>query len=140
MKVSEFTQELKQYSAKRGIEVSQWRGAHRNTENLLQISDGRERVLLYVKYRSDPPGWWGINENQLSSLSSSGLHWFVVLLVGGAESGYMLSSRQVSQGLSRGRWSRDQNDYKLHEGPEVRRDNRKITHRDHRNFTHPWFV
>jgi SRSO17 transposase len=22
----------------------------------------------------------------------------------------------------------------------IRRDNRKITHRDHRNFTHPWFV
>ncbi len=65
--------------------------------------------MLYVKAYcgSDPNAWWGLTESQILALRSSGLNWFVVLLL--AESGYMLNSGQVEQGLLK--WSLKQGKY-----------------------------
>jgi len=118
-KVIQFTAALERECKSRKLRVGLWHGGRgsRDTSNLVQIEGTATRRLLYVKDRSEDPGFWGLNENQLSKLRSSGLEWFVILLVGPSESGYLLTTVEVEKGA--GSWSRSGSDFKVHEGREI---------------------
>jgi hypothetical protein len=116
-KVIQFTAALERECKSRKLRVGLWHGGSKNTSNLVQIEGAAVRRLLYVKDRSEDPGFWGLNENQLSKLRSSGLEWFVILLVGPSESGYLLTTAEVEKGASS--WSQSGSDFKVHEGHEV---------------------
>ena len=103
-----------------GVEVHTWEGGHRRSANVLELRRESEAELVYVKTRSDAEGFWGLRSTFLDTFEASQLPWFVVLLIGPGEKGYLLSSDQVLSALAAERWSLGQaGDYKVHEGPEV---------------------
>ena len=116
-KVIQFTSALESECKSRKLKVGRWHGGSRDTSNLVQVEGTATKRLLYVKDRSEDPGFWGLNENQLNKLRSSGLEWFVILLVGQSETGYLLTAAEVERGT--GSWSRGGSDFKVHEGQEI---------------------
>lgn len=116
-KVIQFTNALGRESKSRKLRVGPWHGGSRDTSNLVQIEGSATSRLLYVKDRSEDPGFWGLNENQLGKLRSSGSEWFAILLVGPSEAGYLLTSTDVERGVLS--WSRSGSDFKVHEGREI---------------------
>lgn len=99
--------------------AKRWPGALRYSPNVMRLSEIPSDVLLYVKDKSDAPGFWGLNKPQLEEIRRSGFRWFVVLLVGEAEQCYLLPSEFIDDAIADNRWSRSDDDYKLHEGPEL---------------------
>jgi len=118
-KLAVFAARLRKHCQSRGRSTSRWQGASRRTANLLEIATSPRRTVLYVKDRSEPPGFWGLNESQLNALRQSNIDWHVVLLVGSGENGYVLSSEQVEKAIQSRKWSRSDTDWKIHEGPEL---------------------
>lgn len=118
-KLSQFIDFLVRHYAIRGTTVQPWQGASRRTKNILEINGQGNKTLVYIKDRSEAPGFWGLNENQVFGLNKSNTPWFLVLLVGNSEEGYIFSDKQVQQGIIDSRWSRDKKEYKLHQGSEL---------------------
>jgi hypothetical protein len=117
-KVDEFETSLAVRAIGLGVSVRRWSGGAKSTPNLLEIlKAGVPQKLIYVKDKTDAPGFWGLNQNQLDSLSKSGVPWCVVLLVGSGEAGYILNPTQVT--ASKSAWSHSGSDYKVHEGSEI---------------------
>ena len=117
LKLAQFTSALEREGKPRKIRVGRWHGGSRDTENLVSMECGATKRLLYVKDRSDDPGFWGLNENQIKKLQASGSEWFTVLLVGDFESGYLLTAADVEVGTHH--WSHSGSDFKVHEGSEI---------------------
>jgi hypothetical protein len=118
-KLDQFLQLFREYAARHWLLASSWPGARRFSPNVVRLSEIPSDILLYVKDRSDPPGFWGLNEPQLHEIRRSGLQWYVVLLVGAEEDAYLLPSEFVDHAIAEDRWSRDSHDYKVHEGAEL---------------------
>lgn len=114
-----FTKSLRSFCAKLGLKVSTWSGASKRTPNLVKVHTTPRPTVLYVKGKSTSPGFWGLNESQLASLRNADVNWLVVLLVGNAEDGYLLSSARVEAAIGSGRWTISAADWKVHEGPEL---------------------
>ncbi len=91
---------------------------HKSTRNLLRLSTKTGDTVLYVKDSTNEPGFWGINGNQVDRLNKSAENWFLVLLEGSGEAGFLLSGEQVSRGIARNRWSlqADKAEYKIQVG------------------------
>jgi len=116
-KVIQFAAGLEREGKPRGIRVGCWPHATRGTQNVVVMEAGPASRLVYITNKSDDPGFWSLNENQLNGLRSSGKEWFAVLLVGRLETGYVLTSLQVEKGTHS--WSQNRSDFKVHEGQEI---------------------
>jgi len=92
-----------------------WEGGRRRTRNILHVGPAPDAKLVYAKVRTEAPGFWGLNENQLASLRTSGLPWFVVLIEGSSGTHHLLSSSQVENAIRAGTWTMSNSDYKVHE-------------------------
>jgi hypothetical protein len=118
-KLTLFADRLARRCKGHGLRAGRWGGASRRTGNVLEIIARPRSTVLYVKDRSEPPGFWGLNESQLDSLRQSRSDWYVILLVGSAEQGYLLTSEQVERAISTRKWSFSTTDWKIHEGSEL---------------------
>ena len=116
--LTEFSQALRARCRAQGFSVDRWTGAQPSSANILAVVTGTEEALLYVKCRGVPPGFWGITDNRIRELRSSGKSWHVVLLVGSPEEGYVVPSTEVLTRTSNGTWRLSgDGDYKINERP-----------------------
>ena len=85
-------------------------------------ANGSGILTRYVQTRSEPIpriGFWGLRKNQLDALNGSGLKWFVVLLIGPDEKGYLLTSEIVNRCVKDRRWSSADGEFKVHENDDI---------------------
>lgn len=84
-------------------------------------------MLLYVKRaeKQYPSSgyWWGVNDNQISSLNGRSCQWWLVLLFGDGEGSYLASSQQVNRLIASGAFSlqSSKSEYKVNEAKIQRR-------------------
>jgi hypothetical protein len=91
----------------------------------MEISTRPRSSILYVKVRGQPPGFWGLTANRVIELATSGLPWHVVLLLGSAEYGYVISSGEIQRRTDGRVWTlSDDGDYKINEGTDIESDYR----------------
>ncbi len=115
-----FVDALEQQGSKEQMSVRPWLGGHRRSQNLVEFLGPPGQTILYIKTRSDSGGFWGVNTNQIESLSSSGKPWCVVFLIGPRDKGYLMGASEVSEAIAKRRWSYGTaGDYKVHEGHEL---------------------
>jgi len=84
------------------LEIIQWPGTPRRSNNLLEINFKKNHTLLYVKESNRLPGFWGLTKNQLDRLNNSQLPWFAVLLLKSNDTGYVLSLNEVNTRIQDG--------------------------------------
>ena len=102
-----------------GCPVCTWEHGRRRTRNIVQVGSGQSTKLIYVKVRNEAPGFWGLNQNQLGSLRSSGMPWYVVLIEGSGGTHYLLPASRVEDAIQARRWTQSDGDYKIHENGEL---------------------
>jgi hypothetical protein len=109
-KIVAFQEALDRFCQSRGFEWWKPAGVYR-----AQVYEVRSptKVFMYVKQNADRPRWWGIGKNIYPKLSSSMKNWSLVLLIGDAEVGYVLSHTQVTAMISG--LSCNNHDYIVHE-------------------------
>lgn len=115
-----FQARLEEWGAGRGLKVdwpTWWvdpkNGRSRNI--LVLLGDASER-LLYVKVRSEPPGFWGLTQDRLGLLGAAHRKWYVVLLLESPETGYLLPSAEVERCIRDDVWKLSTDgDFKIHE-------------------------
>ncbi|MCK4791147.1 MAG: hypothetical protein KAV87_45870 [Desulfobacteraceae bacterium] len=114
------------------LEIIQWSGTPRRSNNLLEINSKKNHTLLYVKESNRSPGFWGLTKNQLDRLNNSQLPWFAVLLLKSNDTGYVLSSKEVNTRIQDGTFelSRD-GDHKVNEVSDL---NSNMAFRGIKNF------
>lgn len=102
--------------ARKGLNIELWKGTPRRSSNLLEINVRPVSIVLYVKYSSSNPGFWGLTANQLERLNNSKSKWFAVLLARSMRDGYLLTSTEVNRKVADGTFelSRD-GDHKINE-------------------------
>ena len=113
----EFTSGLQSCSGPAGGSLHKWHGGAKETGNLLELCSKSGKISLSVTARSDPPGFRGLNQNQLAAIQTAGVPWFAVLLAGVPDRGFVLSSDQVRKNMPS--WSQSKADFKLHESNEI---------------------
>ncbi len=107
-----FRARLEDVCRKAGTETQLWKPGR--SASHMQLGSGNKAILIYFKTRSDSEGFWGVNTNRVEALKKSRLPWFLALLVGPGETGYLLKDHDVLRALDG--WSRDQaGEYKVHE-------------------------
>lgn len=97
--LNDFNKRLRDYL------VSSWKGGLNAGPNILAINTHPKATLLYVKVRSEPPGFWGLTANRINELNSSGNNWFAVLLLSSAKTGYLLPAKEVTKYIKAGDWT-----------------------------------
>jgi len=115
--LNELTSGLQSCSGPVGGSLHKWHGGAKATGSLLELGSKSGKILLYVKERSDPPEFWGLNQNQLAAIQTAGVPWFAVRLAGVPDRVFVLSSDQVRKNMPS--WSQSKADFKLHEGNEI---------------------
>ena len=74
-------------------------------------------MLLYVKVRSRPPGFWGLTANRVAELERSASRWYAVFLLGGSDTGYLVPAHGVLRRTEACDWRLSSDgDYKVNEG------------------------
>jgi len=76
-------------------EISNWQIPKGKKKNLLQIEYGFQKLILFTKV-SINQGFWGLNKNRIEKLSSANINWGIILLRDNEETGYYLSSSDIS--------------------------------------------
>ena len=116
----DFTRRLRQRCDTYDIFCGRWSGAHPTSANILAVGTKPDETLLYVKSRSEPPGFWGLTANRIAELETSGKRWYVILLIGSAQTGYVLLSSLVVARTSTGAWKlAADGDHKVHEDSDL---------------------
>jgi hypothetical protein len=99
-------------------------GGSRCSESIFRITELRSRkprVTLYAKHATEEHGpsghFWGVTGNHIDALNTNICPWWLVLLFGDQEEGYLLSAGQVNRCISSGNWSSEasRSEYKIHE-------------------------
>lgn len=117
----DFVQRLAREAEASGCELSLWRGevkgpGRKPNRSVLELT-GAVDLLLYVRVRSSPPGFWGLTRNRIADLESSGRRWALVLLLGTADTGYFVPSEQVIRRIGSGAWRpASDGDWRVYEG------------------------
>jgi hypothetical protein len=76
--------------------------------------------LLYVKVRSELPGFWGLTANRVNELNRSGNTWYAVLVLGSPSKGYVVTSKDVMSRINSGAWTLSgDGDYKINERTDL---------------------
>ena len=106
-----------------GLILSQWPGATRRSNHLLEINIKEKSTVLYVKESNISPGFWGLTKNQLDRLDKTRVCWFAVLLLRSNNSGYVLSSSEVNERIKDKTFKlASDGDYKVNEGTNLTPD------------------
>ena len=84
---------------------------------------GSKNCLIYVKSRSAHPFKWGATANVIDKLKNQELSWFIVLLFLSHETGYLLSSKDVSYYINSVWPFAADGDYKPAEGTYLHKNN-----------------
>ena len=114
--VDEFRKSLPNDFNGENLNIVQWLGTPRRSNNLLQITYKNNPSILYVKGSNSSPGFWGLTKNQLDRLNNSQAPWFVVLLLKSKDSGYFLSSKEVNAKIQDGTFELSKDgDHKVNE-------------------------
>ncbi len=125
-----FVEELRAQGQPARIAVGPWRGARRRSKNVLELLAKPRKVLVYTKESRLHRGWWGLNPTQLREIQNSSQPWFVALLLTQRKSGYLIASATVEEHLG-DPWHRaGDNDFKVHEGPELAAVEGPISYQD----------
>jgi hypothetical protein len=112
---TEFISLLKRAGEMQGFRCIPWYGGTRRiSRNIIEIL-GKIDCLVYFKVRSAEPFRWGVTANRIEELNRSNIKWFIVLLYESPETGYLLSSEDVSRYRSIWACGRD-GDYKVGPG------------------------
>jgi len=117
----DFADRLAREARARRCGLSVWRAelkrrGRRSTRNILQLT-GVVDLLLYVKIRSSPPGFWGLAKSRIADLESSACPWAMALLVGSTGAGYLVPSEEVARRIQSGDWRlASDGDYRVSEG------------------------
>jgi hypothetical protein len=109
-----FAAHARSWGQRRSVTISyQARG-----NNTIRLGRDGSEILLYVKIRSEAPGFWGLTKNRLEEIGAKEDGWAVVVLFGSPDHGYLVPGLAVNRRIATGVWSlaRD-GDYKLNEGP-----------------------
>ena len=122
-----FPSKLEEICRNRKMQVSPWAGKGttgkgRRGQNILRVQSGNKSILLYFKISDwrGPDGFWGVTPNRLLALRQSRLPWFLVLLRGPQERGYLGQANDVQRAIDENRWSCAQDgEYKVHEQREL---------------------
>ena len=105
--IDDFQARLESWGSGRRLKVdwpTWWVGPkNRSSRNILLLS-GTTDLLLYVKVSSQEPGFWGLTRNRLRLLQVAPHKWFVVLLLGSSETGYLVPSAEVEHCTGSGVW------------------------------------
>ena len=110
---------------KHGLSVELWKRTPRRSSNLLEINTRPSSTVLYVKYSSNSPGFWGLTANQIDRLNKSRSKWFVVLLARSMADGYLLSSVEVNKNIADGTFELSKDgDHKVNETTDCRFEQR----------------
>ena len=118
--LADFKRHLREFCDARDVAVSTWSDARPTSRNILMIETRPDPILLYVKVRSEPPGFWGLTANRISELTHSGLLWYTVLLLGSPATGYVVSGADVDRHMRNADWTLSgDGDYKINEGIEI---------------------
>ena len=118
--LTSFTRWLGSTCDARGFAFERWAQASPASANLLAVGSRPNETLLYVKCRTDPPGFWGLTANRISELSASGRAWYAVFIVGSPETGYLASQDEVHSRTSSGTWKlAGDGDFKIGENRDL---------------------
>ncbi len=99
--LEDFKVRLADYYRETGTQVRTW--ATGGSPNLIEVVTSPRPTLLYVKVSNlKDEVFWGLNHTQMDTMERSGMRWFVILLDGGSDRGYVLTESDVSQ--NRDRW------------------------------------
>ena len=99
-------------------------GGSRRSQSIIRIREfpsGKPRVALYAKHATREHGpsghFWGVTGNHIDSLNTNICPWWLVLLFGDQEEGYVLSADQVNRCISSGDWPSEtpRSEYKIHD-------------------------
>jgi len=116
--IDEFQDRLEEWGARDSLKVDwpTWtRGSRLITSRNMLVLQGAKDILLYVKVRSVAPWFWGITKNRLRLLRESPCAWFVVLLAGSPEAGYLVPASEVDSCVESGQWRlASDGDFKIH--------------------------
>lgn len=118
--LASFTKRLRSTCNAHGVSCSRWSGASPSSANILTVGTKPKETLLYIKCRTDLPGFWGLTKNRLSELNASGKPWYAVLIVGTPEVGYVASQDDVYGRTSSGSWTlAADGDFKVNENNDL---------------------
>jgi hypothetical protein len=96
-KIVAFQEALDRFCQSRGFEW--WKAVEVYRAQVYEVRRPT-KVFMYVKQNANRPRWWGIGKNIYAKLRSLKQPWSMVLLIGHGESGYALSSTEVSAMIS----------------------------------------
>lgn len=120
--LSDFETRLQEWGAGCGVEVdfpTLWKESRFAGVSLHLVTlSGSVDLLLYVKVRTTEPGFWGLNPNRLGMLRGGGRNWSVLLLLGSAQTGYLVPSAEVDRAIESGEWRLSSGaapEFKVHE-------------------------
>nr|WP_281720829.1 hypothetical protein [Nitrosomonas nitrosa] len=115
-----FTKRLKTICESRGVTCGRWSDASPSSANVLAIGTKPNETFLYIKCRTNPPGFWGLTANRIAELDRSGTPWYAVLIVGSHETGYVAAQAEVASRISSRAWLlAADGDYKVNEQREL---------------------
>ncbi len=118
--LASFTKRLRSKCDARGVSCGRWFAASPSSANILVVGTKPKETLLYVKCRTDPPGFWGLTANRISELDALGKPWYAVLIVGSPEKGYVPSQADVRSRTSSGAWTLSADgDFKVNENRDL---------------------
>lgn len=87
----------------------------KRTANVVELESQSGHLILYVLTFRGRPGFWNISGGKIEEIISCQVaSWWVVLLEGPNESGYLLTNQQVTDGLNEDKWTSVNDGYKLH--------------------------
>jgi hypothetical protein len=105
--LGEFVNRLEKWGLSTGVEVDQ------EQPNVFHLF-GTTEALLKV-HASAEWAWWGLMRSQLSHLQDRGREWFLVLLLGSPDTGYLVPSRGVVACTNSRTWPLASGRYHIHE-------------------------
>ena len=123
--VGEFNKALRMNCKGFGVDNG---GGSRRTKSIVRFLDkatGKPLLGLWVKEATRRHGsqgyFWGLNENQMDSLNKRTYPWWLILLFGTHEEGYVAKSEDVNSCVGSGRLTSQlsfrppRSEYKIHE-------------------------
>lgn len=116
--LQEFRSQLEQLGKRRNFSCSTWPKAKLWKNHVIEMS-GSVGGLLYVHFRSEGRGFWGVRKNRLVELCEEGRTWWLVLLLHSPQSGYLLDRAAVEYHVAEQTWGRrGKPDYRVHKKAE----------------------
>jgi len=119
----EFELMLEEAGKQKGFRCKKYISPIRTTHNIVELS-GQIDCLIYIHVISGEQHRWGVTKTRIEELENLHKKWFVVLLHGTHENGYLLSDGDVKRYISENLWplgrGRNKNEYKVQPGKTLK--------------------